>query len=132
MTLNMLKINVYVLVLSLLLLQCRPIDNTVPPDSDDVYTARDSIRTVMLLRLGEAMQAVNRRTEKMRRKAYSVPKQDAKRMRVQVQALEKQYEQLSERTQHLKQDSVLGQWYHELDELEVQLLDISQTLGISL
>ena len=132
MTSNMLKINVYVLVLSLLLLQCRPIDNTVPPDSDDVYAARDSIRTVMLLRLGEARQEINRRTEKMRRKAYSVPKQEAKRLRLQVQALEKQYEQLSERTQHLKQDSVLGQWYHELDELEVQLLDISQTLGISL
>ena len=132
MTSDMLKINVYVLVLSLLLPQCRPIDNTVPPDSDDVYAARDSIRTVMLLRLGEARQEINRRTEKMRRKAYSVPKQEAKRLRVQVQALEKQYEQLSERTQHLKQDSVLGQWYHELDELEVQLLDISQTLGISL
>jgi seryl-tRNA synthetase len=121
-----------VLLLSLLLLQCRPIDNTVPPDSDDVYEVRDSIREVMLLRLGEAMQEINRRTEKMRRKAYSVPKQEANRLRAQAKALEKQYQQISERTQHLKQDSVLGQWYHELDELEVQLLDISQTLGISL
>jgi uncharacterized protein YaaN involved in tellurite resistance len=121
-----------VLLLSLLLLQCRPIDNTVPPDSDDVYEVRDSIREVMLLRLGEAMQEINRRTEKMRRKAYSVPKQEANRLRAQAKALEKLYQQISERTQHLKQDSVLGQWYHELDELEVQLLDISQTLGISL
>lgn len=129
---KMTKVNAFVLLLALMLLQCRPIDNTVPPDSDDVYEVRDSIREVMLLRLGEAMQEINRRTEKMRRKAYSIPQQEANRLRAQAQDLEKQYQQLSERTQHLKQDSVLGQWYTELDELEVQLLDISQTLGISL
>lgn len=129
---KMTKINALALMLALMLLQCRPIDNTVPPDSDDVYEVRDSIREVMLLRLGEAMQEINRRAEKMRRKAYSVPQQEANRLRAQAQALEQQYQRLSERTQHLKQDSVLGQWYHELDEVEVQLLDISQTLGISL
>lgn len=128
----MLKAYASALILSLILWQCRPIDKTVPPDSDDVYEVRDSIREVMLLRLGEAMQEINRRTEKMRRKAYSVPQQEANRLRAQAQALEQQYQRLSERTRHLKQDSVLGQWYQELDDLEVQLLDISQTLGISL
>lgn len=126
------KLNTCLLLLALSMLHCKPIDNTVPPDSDDVYEVRDSIRETMLLRLGEALQEINRRTEKMRRKAYSVPSREAKQLRNQAERLEQRYQELSQRTQHLKQDSVLGEWYKELNELEVQLMDLSQTLGVSL
>lgn len=128
----MAKVNAFLLVLFLLLIQCQPINNSTPPNSDDVYEVRDSIREAMLLRMGEALQEINRRTEKMRRKAYSVPAREAKQLRVKAAALEQQYEQLSQRAQLLTQDSVLGQWYQELNEVEVQLLDLSKTLGVSL
>lgn len=126
------NINVFPLLLLLLLPQCKPIDNTVPPDSEDVYEVRDSIRESMLLRLGDALQEINRRTEKMRRKAYSVPSREAKQLRSRADHLEKQYLQLSQLARHLEQDSILGQWYQERNELEIQLLDLSQTLGVPL
>ncbi|MEQ8702388.1 MAG: hypothetical protein RIC19_00650 [Phaeodactylibacter sp.] len=128
----MAKTNICLLVFALLLLQCQPVGTTVPPDSDDVYEVRDSIREVMLLRLGEALQEINRRTEKMSRKAYSMPPQEARQLRNQVKALEEQYQKLNQHTQRLKQDSILGNWYQELNTLEVELLDLSQALGVPL
>lgn len=126
------KICCLLFLLLFLLPQCQPIDDRKPPDSEDVFAVRDSIREAMLLRLGEAMQEINRQTEKKRRKAYSVPPREAKQLREQAEYLEGQYQRLSRRAQRLKQDSVLGQWYQELNQLEVQLLDLSQTMGVSL
>ena len=58
-----LQISISLIALFGLIVQCQPIDNRVPPNHDDVYEVRDSIRDVTLLRLGEALQIINRHTD---------------------------------------------------------------------
>ncbi|TXB68899.1 hypothetical protein [Phaeodactylibacter luteus] len=110
-------------------LACAPIDNRQPPGSEDVFAVRDSIRNVLLLRLGEAKQAINRRSEMLERKAYSVGSREAKALRAEAAQLEKYYQQLNARSQVLEQDSILGQWFSQQGALEVELLEVSQALG---
>lgn len=69
---KMMKVNVFVLLFVLMLLQCCLIDNIVFLDSDDVYEVWDSIWEVMLFWLGEVMQEINWCMEKMWCKVYSV------------------------------------------------------------
>lgn len=118
--------------LVLLLLGCQPIDNSRPPDEEDVYKARDSIRQAMLLRMGEALQEINRQSEKMRRKAHSVNAREAKRLRATADQIERDYKTIEARMHTLKKDSVLGEWYRQLHKMEVELLNVSRTLGVSL
>ncbi|MBV6654671.1 MAG: hypothetical protein KI786_12980 [Mameliella sp.] len=127
-----LQISISLIALFGLIVQCQPIDNRVPPNHDDVYEVRDSIRDVTLLRLGEALQIINRHTERMRRKAYSLPSGEAKKLRSKIKNLEAKYDELSLRTNTLRQDSVLGNWYQELNELDIMLVDLSLTLGVAL
>ncbi len=118
--------------LALLLSGCQPIDNSRPPDGGDVYEARDSIRQLMLLRMGEALQEINRQSERMRRKAYSVDARQAERLRATADQIERDYKKIEARIQRLENDSVLGDWYQQLHQMEVELLNVSRTLGVSL
>jgi len=111
---------------------CRPIDSRQPPTDEEVYAVRDSIRTTLLLRLGNALQAINHRSEMMRRRAYSEPEAKARQLRRTVEQVEEDYKALEARLQLLQQDSVLGDWYQQQEEIEIKLREVAYTLGLPL
>ena len=95
------------------------------PTHDDVYEVRDSIRDELLLRLGHAAQTISMRAEMMRRQAYSEEAGKARQLRRDQQLLSKYQTRLEARMEWLQQDSVLGEWYEQLDEMELLLKDAS-------
>lgn len=111
---------------------CRPVNNRQPPTDEDVYAVRDSIRTTLLLRLGNALQAINHRSEMMRRRAYSEPEAKARKLRRTIEQVERDYKVLEARLQLLRQDSVLGDWYQQQEKIEIKLREVGYTLDLPL
>jgi len=99
-----------------------------PPNSDDLYELRDSIRSEISLRLGNAKQEINRQAEMMRRRAWSEDKQTAARLRKKAERMEAKYEELDAWVDSLKNDSVMGDWYLHRQKINILLDD----LGIEL
>ena len=93
------------------------------PTHDGVYEVRDSIRDELLLRLGHATQTINMRAEMMRRRAYTEEAGKARQLRRDQQLLKKYQTRVEARMEWLQQDSVLGEWYEQLDEMELLLKD---------
>lgn len=93
------------------------------PSHDDVYEVRDSIRDELLLRLGHATQTIGRRAEMMRRRAYSEDEAQARQLRRKHEQLKKYRTKVEARMEFLQQDSVLGEWYEQLDKMELLLKD---------
>lgn len=118
------------LMMAVLLLPCcAPQEAREPlPDHETVYEARDSIRQTLLLRMGHALQEANRRSEYLRRKAYSQDDRTAKELRATVGAIERSYQQIELYVQRLQQDSVLGEWYQQRNEIELELQDLGHTI----
>lgn len=107
-------------------LHCRPapvLRNA--PTAEDVYDTRDSIRNDLLLRLSQASLTIGMRAEMRRRQAYSVDKKEAARLNRDVEQLHKYQTQVEARMQYLQQDSVLGLWYDQIDDMERLLQDAS-------
>lgn len=119
----------YLIMTVLILPCCAPLETRKPlPDHETVYEARDSIRQTLLLRMGHALQEANRRSEYLRRKAYSQDDRTAKELRATVSAIERSYQQIELYVQRLQQDSVLGEWYQQRNEIELELQDLGHTI----
>jgi hypothetical protein len=107
-------------------LHCRPVHKPRnAPTAEDVYETRDSIRDDLLLRLSQASLTIGMRAEMRRRQAYSVDDKKAAKLRRDVEQLLKYQSKVEERMEYLQQDSVLGLWYDQVDEMERLLQDAS-------
>lgn len=98
------------------------------PSHDKVYEVRDSIRDEMLLRLGHAAQTVSMRAEMMRRQAYSEEERKARQLRRDIALLKKYQTDINAHMKLLQQDSILGKWYDQHDEMERLLQDASYVI----
>lgn len=117
---------VYLIAFAFSGLQCIPTPKERNiPTHDDVYEVRDSIRKELLLRLGHATQTISMRAEMMRRRAYSEEDSKARQLRRDQQLLKKYQTRVEARMELLQQDSVLGEWYEQLDDMELLLKDAS-------
>lgn len=95
-----------------------------PPNADDLYELRDSIRSDIFLRLGNAKQEANRQAEMMRRRAYSEDKRTAARLREKAKRMEAAYEELDAWVDSLQNDSVMGDWYLQQQKINIFLDDL--------
>lgn len=117
------------LFLALLLLPaCKEQDGRREPGAEDVFAVQDSIRNVLLLRIGRAQQEINRQVEAMRNRAYDADKATAQRLNQKIAIVEKAYEKLQRQTQRIEGDSLLGDWGLLEQETELIIIEVSRAL----
>lgn len=97
--------------------------------AEDVYRVRDSIRYEMLLRLGEAQQEIGRRKEMMRRRAYSEPSKEAQRLNNKADLLDQEQVKVANWITQVREDSVMGEWFLQQQEMNLLLERISHELN---
>ena len=116
-------------LLSVYIWSCAPLPDPPPANEEDLYEIRDSIRTTMLFRLGKAKLEINRQAEMMRRKAYSEPKKEARRLRKKAEEMEKAYLELDEWVELIENDSTMGQWYEHRQRINIFIEHIGYSLN---
>ena len=120
------------LLLGLLLFSsCKGRDNRKQPGRDEVFAVRDSMRTELLLRIGQAQQEINRRVEAMRNRAYDADKATARSLNQKITTIERSYEKLEQQTARLTSDSLMGDWMLLEQETEILIIEVSRELETS-
>jgi hypothetical protein len=119
----------FLLLLSICQWACTPLPDPPPADEEDLYEIRDSIRTTILFRLGKAKLEINRQAEMMRRRAYSEPEKEARRLRKKAAEMEKAYLELDEWVELIEHDSTMGQWYEHRQRINIFIEQIGYSLN---
>ena len=110
---------------------CQGRDGRQPPGRDEVFAVRDSMRSVLLLRIGQAQQEINRQVESMRNRAYDADNATARRLLQKMTDAEKAYQELEQQAQLLAQDSLIGDWPMLEQETELLIIKVSRQLEVS-
>lgn len=122
-----------ILFFSLLLLPaCKRPKETAPAGPDEVLAVQDSIRNVLLFRIGRAQQEINRQLEAMNNRAYNADKATARRLSQKIAAVEKAYARLEEQIQRIENDSLMAGWILLRQETELIIMEASRELGTPL
>lgn len=107
---------------------CKGKEERRPPGAEDVFVVQDSIRNVLLLRVGRARQEINRQVESMRNRAYSADKATAQRLNQKIAKVEAAYEKLERQAQRIEGDSLMGDWMLLEQETELIIIEVSRAL----
>ena len=117
------------LLLGLLLFSsCKGRDNRKQPGRDEVFAVRDSMRTELLLRIGQAQQEINRQAEAMKNRAFDADQATARRLNQKARTVETAYEKLERQAQILVADSLMGDWSILEQETELLINEVSREL----
>ena len=90
-----------------------------------------SMRTELLLRIGEAQQVIHRRVEALENRAYDADKKTARQLKQQIKLAEASYQKLEQKALFLTQDSLLGDWFLLKHETELLIIEAGRILGAS-